>query len=75
MLINTVRGAEASAMLYSIAETAKANNLNTFTYFEYLLTRLPEAVDEKGNIDTSKLDPLIPWAEELQVQYHKHMHR
>ena len=71
VLINTVRGAEASAMLYSIAETAKANNLNTFTYFEYLLTRLPEAVDEKGNIDTSKLDPLLPWADELPAQCHK----
>jgi len=34
-------------MLYSVADTAKANNLNTFAYFEYLLTKLSEAVDEK----------------------------
>ena len=71
VLINTMRGAGASAILYSIAETAKANDLNTFAYFEYLLTKLSEAVDEKGNIDTSKLDPLLPWAEELPAQCHK----
>ena len=66
-----MRGAGASAILYSIAETAKANDLNTFAYFEYLLTKLSEAVDEKGNIDTSKLDPLHPWADELPAQCHK----
>ena len=71
VLINTMRGAGASAMLYSIAETAKANNLNTFAYFEFLLTALCEAADEKGNIDTSKLDPLLPWADELPAQCHK----
>jgi hypothetical protein len=71
VLINTMRGAGASAILYSIAETAKANDLNTFAYFEYLLTKLSEAVDEKGNIDTSKLDPLLPWADELPAQCHK----
>jgi len=71
VLINTVRGAGASAMLYSIAETAKANGLNTYAYFEYLLTKLSEAADEKGNIDTSKLDPLLPWADDLPSQCHK----
>lgn len=60
-------------ILYSIAKTAKANDLNTFAYFdfEYLLTKLYEAVDEKGNIDTSKLNLLLPWADERPAQYYK----
>ena len=33
--IDTVAGAEASAMIYSIAETAKANNLKLYNYFKY----------------------------------------
>lgn len=36
VMIDTVAGAEASAMIYSIAETVKANNLKTYNYFKYL---------------------------------------
>ena len=31
MTINTVRGAQASAMIYSITETARANGLNVYS--------------------------------------------
>lgn len=34
-------GATASAIIYSIVETSKANNLNPFYYLEYLFERLP----------------------------------
>ena len=46
-VIDTVEGAQASAIVYSIAETAKANNLKPYQYFEYLLTELPEEFPEK----------------------------
>lgn len=39
VMIDTVAGAEASAMIYSIAETAKANNLKPYNYFKYLLKK------------------------------------
>ena len=39
VMIDTIAGAEASAMIYSIAETAKANNLKPYNYFEYLFNR------------------------------------
>lgn len=39
-LIDTIAGAETSAVCYSIAETAKANDLNPYRYFEYLLTEI-----------------------------------
>ena len=45
VMIDTIAGAKASAIIYSIAETAKANNLNPFRYFEYLLTELPIHMD------------------------------
>ena len=41
-MIDTVNGAASSAIIYSIAETAKANNLKPFDYFEYLLTEIPK---------------------------------
>ena len=38
MIIDTIRGAQSSAMIYSIAETAKANHLKPYEYFEYDFT-------------------------------------
>ena len=58
-------------MIYSLVETAKLNNLNVYKYLEHLLTELPELADEKGNIDTAKLDPLLPWSDPLPAQCHK----
>ena len=40
---DTVRGAEASANLYSLVETAKANGLEPYQYLCHLLTELPKA--------------------------------
>ena len=48
LFCNTPRVATASAMLYSIIETAKENKLNLFRYMEYLLEKLPN-VDLKDN--------------------------
>ena len=44
-MIEPVAGAEASAMIYSIAETAKANNLKPYNYFKYLLEEIPRHMD------------------------------
>ena len=41
-MIDTINGATSSAIIYSIAETAKANNLKPYDYFEYLLTEIPK---------------------------------
>lgn len=61
-LIDTINGAESSAILYSIAETAKANNLNTYRYFEYLLSELPKHRDET---DYHFVNALLPWSDKL----------
>lgn len=65
MTINTVRGAQASAIIYSITETARANNLNVYYYIKHLLTELPQLVNKNGNIEQSVLEPLMPWSKTL----------
>jgi transposase len=40
---DTVKGAKASAALYGIVETAKANGLEPYTYLRKLLEQLPHA--------------------------------
>ena len=55
---NTASGTVASALVYSISETAKLNNLRPYYYFKYILTELPNFCDEQGNIDYTKLDDL-----------------
>ena len=56
------------AIVYSIAETAKANNLKTYGYFEYLLAEIPEHLEDK---DLSFCENLLPWSEELPANCRK----
>ena len=46
MFHNTAKGAGASALVYSISETAKLNNLRPYYYFRYIVTELPKCCDE-----------------------------
>ncbi|GAU75858.1 mobile element protein [Fusibacter sp. 3D3] len=62
VLIDTVEGAKASAIIYSIAETAKANNLKPYQYFRYLLEEIPKHMEDKT---LTFLDNLLPWSENL----------
>ena len=71
MFHDSVMGAQASAVIYSISETAKLNNLRPYYYFKHLLTELPGLCDDKGNIDPAGLDHLLPWAEELPDECRK----
>jgi transposase len=43
LFADTVAGAEASANLYSIVETAKANGLAPWAYLQHVFTKLPRA--------------------------------
>ena len=71
MFHNTANGAAASALVYSISETAKLNNLRPYYYFKYILTELPNLCDEQGNIDFTKLDDLMPWSDKLPNECRK----
>lgn len=61
-MIDTINGATSSAIIYSIAETAKANNLKPYEYIEYLLTQIPAYMDDT---DRSFLEDLLPWSPKL----------
>lgn len=51
------KGANASATVYSIVETAKANGLNVYPYLESLLLYMP---DTDWQNDPDALDDLMP---------------
>jgi transposase len=59
LFANTPRGAKASAIIYSILETAKENQLHPANYLTYLFERLPNLQDPK---DPVALDILLPWS-------------
>lgn len=61
LFANTPRGARASAIAYSMVETAKENGLNPFNYLCYIFEKLPN-VDTK---DPDVLDSLLPWSETI----------
>ena len=58
---NTPKGANSSAIIYSIVETAKENGLNPFSYLTYLFDELPN-IDIN---DKNALDELMPWSKSL----------
>lgn len=58
---NTPKGASASAVIYSVVETAKDNRLNPFAYLTFLFEQLPNA-----NLDDLQaIDSLLPWSATL----------
>ena len=63
VLIDSSNGARASAMIYSLVETAKANHLNVYEYFELLLTEIPKHMNDTN---LSFLDKLLPWSPNVQ---------
>lgn len=54
----TPRGADASAITYSVVESAKANGLKPFEYIQYLLRQLP-------NSTSQELKKYLPWSEDI----------
>ena len=52
---DTPAGAEASARLYSLIETAKANNCEPYDYLRRIFTELPKATT------LEEIEALLPW--------------
>ena len=65
LFVDTPKGVIASAVVYRIIETAKANNLNVYIYLQYLLLYMT-------NIDWRNypeyLDDLMSWLEVVQEE-------
>lgn len=58
---DSVAGAEASALVYTMVEMAKAHDLNVFNYLEYLLEQRPSST-----WTDDQFAKVVPWSEELQ---------
>lgn len=67
-MIDTIHGAKSSAIIYSIVETAKANNLKPFDYVQHLLEEIPKHMNDKA---CSFLEDLLPWSEKLPAGIRK----
>ena len=55
---NALTGAETTAIVYTLPETVKANNLRLESYIEHLLAVLPERLAADPDAD---IDGLLPW--------------
>ena len=62
-IIDSKNGAEASAMLYSLAETVKANNLKPYEYFVYLMYELMKY--PRNNVPADALVDMMPWSDKI----------
>jgi type III secretion system FlhB-like substrate exporter len=67
-MIDTPKGADASAVVYSIVETAKANNLNIYKYLDYLLTEMPKYIHD---LDEEIPEKLFPWSPDFPSELRK----
>jgi transposase IS66 len=65
LFADTPKGASASAAVYSIVETAKANRINVYTYLQYLLLYMP---DTDWRNYPEELDQLMPWSKAIQAE-------
>jgi hypothetical protein len=59
LFAHTVKGAIASANLYSLVETARANEVEPYAYLSQLFQRLPQARS------ADDFEQLLPWKETL----------
>ena len=62
IMIDTIKGAQASAVLYSIVETCKANDIKIYEYIRYLLEELPKTIHD---LTVEVPDRLLSWSKEL----------
>lgn len=62
---DSVEGANASAIIFSIIGTATANNLDAYKYLEYIFHELPN-LSFAG--DDAILDEYLPWSEKVQLE-------
>ena len=61
---NTISGAKATAILYTLVETAKANNADPYYYLKYLLDSMPAHMDDH---DRSFLADMMPWSDRFKA--------
>ena len=63
LFCDTPNGAQASALVYSMVEIAKANGVNVYHYLTYLLEKMPS-----NRMNDEELELLAPWNENVKTE-------
>ena len=63
LFCDTPHGAQASAIVYTMVEMAKANGVNVYHYLTYLLEKLSD-----DSMSDNELDQLAPWNEKVKIE-------
>ena len=66
LFADTVEGAHVNATVYSIVETAKANNVNVRIYLQYILEKMSSKKAKAEPLDDAFLETMMPWAAEYK---------
>ena len=66
LFCDTVKGAEASAIVYSLVESAKANGIEPFAYLQHVLVQLPYFGKSHSH---EELESLMPWTPYIQQNF------
>ena len=64
LFCDTPKGADSSAIVYTLVETAKANGLEPYTYLLQVLTELPCL---GKNPSQENLNAFLPWSAAMQA--------
>ena len=66
LFCDTTKGAEASAIVYSLVKSAKANGVEPFAYLQHVLLQLPYLDKTHSH---QELESLMPWAPYIQQEF------
>lgn len=66
LFCDTTKGAEASAIVYSVVESAKANGVEPCAYLQHVLLQLPYLGKTHSH---QELESLMPWASDIQQKF------
>ena len=66
LFCDTTKGAEASAIVYSLVESAKANGIEPFAYLQHVLVELPYLGKNQSH---EELESFMPWAHYIQQEF------
>ena len=65
LFCDTTKGAEASAVVYTLVETAKANGIDPSHYLNYVLLNIRYMDQSPSN---EELEKFLPWSEDVQAK-------
>ena len=68
MVITPIKGAESSAIVYSLVEAAKPNSIDLYGYLFYVLSVLPHF---GRSVSNERLEKLMTCSKEMQQRYKK----